>query len=177
GAGDEATLAGEELGHPDAIHGGDHVAHADRLELTPAYGPSVPRWKGEETNGLSEVVLQPVVVEPGVAVAQGGHQLHGGEVELASSLLAQDASQIVAVGSLEAGSIQPWEVGVDLVVDAGGGENPRLQREGGGTSRAPGRTGETGQCGGHHESDGDGSHVPLRGSRVVSATLGQAVCA
>src|SRR5262249_42055375 len=104
--------------------------------------------------------------------AEGGHQLHGGEVELASVLLAQDAAQIVAAGGLEAGSIQPWEVAVDLVVDAGGGQNSCLQGEGGGTPRAPGRTEETGQRA-HAEPDGDGSHVPLRVIRVVPVTVSE----
>src|SRR5262249_20822161 len=172
GAGDETALAGEELGHPDAIHGGDHVADVDRLELAPTDSPPTPGGKGEETDGLSEAVLQPVVVEPGLPVAKGGHQLHGGQVELAAILLAQDAAQIVAVGGLEAGSIQPWEVAVDLVVDAGGSQNSCLQGEGGGTPRAPGRTEETGQRA-PAQPDGGGAHVPVRVIRVVPVTVSE----
>src|SRR5262249_43558395 len=54
GAGDETALAGEDLGHPDAIHGGDHVADVDRLELAPTDSPPTPRGKGEEADRLSE---------------------------------------------------------------------------------------------------------------------------
>src|SRR4029077_5836562 len=126
-----AAVACKEVIRASVVHRSNYISHVNRRQLAAHHRPLPCYWIRQNPDRRTVVLVQPLVIEPGVAVMQVRDKLHAGKIERPSIFRAQNGGEILLVSDIELFLRQPWKERADDLINPRRHHHPLLQRNAG----------------------------------------------